>query len=398
MGQVARTGEAPGPLAGERRPWTQKATCRACGSGPLTRVLDLGDQPLANGFRTTGEFGTPEPKYPLTLMRCEGCELVQLSVVVDPKVMYGPHYPYRSGYSEGWALHCHDLAEEIGEGKRVLEIGCLDGVMLRHCRDNGCHVQGVDPSSPVVDLMIFREFWGRGANFGQFDYIIAQNVFGHVDDVHGFLDGVLRNLAPDGTCIIECPWIVDLIDGVRWDTVYHEHLSYWGVRPLMRLADSHRLSVNRVRYFPDIHGGTMRYYLSRALEVDPEVYQTWQDEEMVEGDWRRFATRFQDHIGYWTQWFAAHATARVGIYGASAKLNTFLNALPFRPNVTVFDDSPAKIGLLTPGRHYQVQAPTRDRLEQIDVLLVGAPNWKQGIEAKAQANGFRGDVKSLWMV
>ena len=117
--------------------YTIRKTCRACGSGPLLPVLDLGEQPLANGFRPVEQFGQPEATYPLSLWRCGYCELVQLNVVVDPKVMYGPSYPYRSGYSEGWALHCHGLAQEIGKGKRVLEIGCLDGVMLRHCRDNG---------------------------------------------------------------------------------------------------------------------------------------------------------------------------------------------------------------------------------------------------------------------
>jgi SAM-dependent methyltransferase len=383
--------------------YTTRTTCRACNGVSLHSVLDLGNQPLANGFRKPEQFGQPETRYPLHLMRCGDCELVQLSGVVDPKIMYGGHYPYRSGFSEGWALHCHDLAKEIGKGKRVLEIGCLDGVMLRHCRDNGCEVGGVDPSSPVVDLPIIREFFDRNFrifNGYQADVIVAQNVFGHVDDARGFLEGVLANLAPNGTCIIECPHVVDLIDGVEWDTVYHEHLSYWGLRPLMRLAKTVGLDVTKVKYFQHIHGGSMRYYLQRATEVDvvgAHVYATWEDEEMGDRDWKRFLSTTYEQIGYWDAEFKALKTARVAAYGASAKLNTFLNALPERPPLTaVFDDNPAKIGLLTPGWGFQVQAPLRDRLETLDVLLVGAPNWIESIEAKARLSGFKGEVRSLW--
>jgi SAM-dependent methyltransferase len=383
--------------------YTTRSTCRACQGIDLHSVLDLGNQPLANGFRKPEQFGQPETRYPLHLVRCGDCELVQLSGVVDPKIMYGGHYPYRSGFSEGWALHCHDLAKEIGKGKRVLEIGCLDGVMLRHCRDNGCLVWGVDPSSPVIDLPVYREFFGRdwvpGADLPTHDVIVAQNVFGHVDDAKGFLEGVLANLAPNGTCIIECPWVVDLIDGVEWDTVYHEHLSYWGVRPLARLAKVVGLEVTKVKYFQHIHGGTMRYYLSPAtwLVPDPTVYATWADEEMGDRDWKRFLSTTYEQIGYWDAEFKALKTARVAAYGASAKLNTFLNALPERPPLTaVFDDNPTKIGLLTPGWGFQVLAPLRDRLETLDVLLVGAPNWIKDIEAKARTAGFKGDVRSLW--
>lgn len=386
--------------------YTTRTSCRVCGGGDLTTVLDLGSQPLANGFRTREQFGQHEDRYPLHLVRCGDCELVQLTVVVDPKVMYGPHYPYRSGYSEGWALHCHGLAKEIGKGKRVLEIGCLDGVMLRHCRDNGCDVVGCDPSSPVVDVPVVREFFSKNIGFHHtaigllFDVIVAQNVFGHVDDAKGFLEGVIQNLAPDGVCIIECPWVVDLIDGVKWDTVYHEHLSYWGVRPLVRLACMVGLEVTETRHFPDIHGGTMRYYLKhqgKIRRVYTQVMDTWMDEEMGDADWARFLAKTYDQIGYWDDQFQHIGAQRIAAYGASAKLNVFLNALPARPPlVGVYDDNPTKLGLLTPGTAFEVLAPTRDRLEATDVLLVGASNWIQDIETKARDKGFKGKVVSLW--
>lgn len=382
--------------------FTVRRNCRVCGGIDLTTVLDLGSQPLANGFRKPEQFGTHEDKYPLCLVRCGDCELLQLTVVVDPKVMYGPSYPYRSGYSAGWALHCHDLAKEIGKGKNVLEIGCLDGVMLRHCRDNGCSVVGIDPSSPVTDIPIYHEFFSRDSciSDGLKDVIVAQNVFGHVDDAKGFLEGVVANLAEDGVAIIECPWMVDLVDGVLWDGIYHEHLSYWGVRPLMRLVGQVGLEVVKVRSFPDLHGGTMRYYLKRQgpiRRVYPDVIATWQDEEMGDHDWKRFLSKTYEQIGYWDDQFQHIGAQRIAAYGASAKLNVFLNALPERPPLTcVLDDNPAKVGLLTPGCGFQVLAPLRDRLESTDVLLVGAPNWVKDIECKARKNGFKGKVVSLW--
>ncbi len=378
--------------------FTTRTSCRACGKADFHVVLDLGEQPLANGFRCPCDTG-PEARYPLTLVRCGECELVQLTVVVDPTVMFGSHYPYRSGMAPGWAAHCHALAKEIGSGKKVLEIGCLDGVMLRHCRDNGCTVWGVDPSSPHEDLPIIREFWHRDINAtGTPDVIIAQNVFGHVDDVKGFLEGCEKNLAPEGEIIIECPWVLDLVHRVRWDTIYHEHLSYWGVRPLVLLAATVGLRVFKVLYLPEIHGGTMRYYLGRARTTDHSVQVLWRDEERAERDWKTFRERVSQQVDHWERWFHDNESwATVAAYGASAKLNTFLNTLSSRPPLLgVFDDTPSKIGKITPGWHFPVLAPTREVMENVDVLLVGSPNWKAELERMARSHGFIGEVLSLW--
>lgn len=377
--------------------FVKRDTCRACGYGDLHLVLDLGEQPLANGFRKPDDE-SPETKYPLAMLRCPACELVQLSVVVDPEVMYGRDYPYRSGYSQGWDAHCHDLAREIGKRKQVLEIGCLDGVMLRHCRDNGCDVQGVDPSSPVTDLPIIREFWGPGIRLAPtYDTIIAQNVFGHVDDVKGFLLTCREHLHFSGSIIIECPWISDLVDVVRWDTIYHEHLSYWGVRPMMRLANTVGLNVNRVRHYPDLHGGTLRYYLSARKDVDPAVYALWREEEITSLEWREFRRRVSQRVQQWDDWFQYSDHKAIAAYGASAKLNVFLNALSTKPDLEcVFDDNPEKVGLVTPGWHIPVKTPSREAMEHLDVLLVGSPNWKVEIHQAATQRGFTGEVRSLW--
>ena len=375
-----------------------RTTCRGCESVELLSVLDLGFQPLANGFRDPADDG-PEERFPLHLVRCRSCELVQLSAVVSPDEIYGQQYAYRSGYSSGWSEHCHALAKEIGR-KRVLDVGCLDGVMLRHCRDNGCEVMGFDASAPRSEMHIQREMFGRETRFqvGQFDVLIAQNVFGHVDDAEGFLLAARHAISSDGMIVIECPWIVDLVDGVRWDTVYHEHLSYWGVRALMRLAQAAQLEISATKYFPAIHGGTMRYYLRhrRAGVVDPAVYERWRDEEMDVFDWSRFQEQAEAQIRRWTAELS-DTSKRIGIYGASAKLNTFLNALSVRPSIdAIYDDNPGKIGKVTPGHRFPVVKPTTHAFGMIDLLLIGASNWRTEIEEKARDLGFRGEVRTLW--
>ena len=390
-------------VAAETQTYTKRTTCRGCDSPDLTLVLDLGEQPLANRLVCECDTG-PEPRFPLTLVRCEDCELVQLTVVVDPTILYGQHYTYRSGINPGWSEHCRDLAVEIvggqrGANRKVLEIGCLDGVMLRQCRDRGCTVWGVDPSSPVEDVPVIREFWRKDINAtGKADVIVAQNVFGHVDDARGFLEACEKWLEPDGQLIIEAPWIADLVDGVRWDTIYHEHLSYWGLRPLMRLATQVGLHVTNVRRFPDLHGGTMRYYLGRQAVVDPEVYAVWKDEWISEPEWRVFQSRVSGRIDYWAQWFHENASwTKVAVYGASAKLSTFLNALPTKPPIlALFDDTPSKIGKYSPGWHFPILAPSHDAFQDLDVLLVGSPNWKADLERQARRFGFTGEVLSLW--
>lgn len=372
-------------------------TCRVC-QGVLISVLDLGKQPLANGFRSPSDT-TPECRYPLHLLRCPDCELVQLSTVVDPAVLYGPAYPFRSGVTDGWAFHCHELAREIGKGKRVLDIGCLDGVLLRECRDKGCEVQGIDPSAPDSELAIIRERFTRDTEIGHlgtFDVVVAQNVLGHVDDAEGFLFGIKRALHSDGYAVIEAPWIVDLVDGVRWDTIYHEHLSYWGVRPLMRLCQKVGMQVTATRYFPEMHGGTLRYTLrhdgGRAV---PNVYQSWDDEVMDEWSWTRFEKVASGQIAHWNT--LLQLPRRYGAFGASAKLNTLLNALPERPRLeVVLDDTTEKIGLLTPGWGFPVAAPTPAAFAEIDVLLIGSPNWRPLLEKRAGAMGFEGEIISLW--
>jgi SAM-dependent methyltransferase len=376
--------------------------CRACGDEDLRLVLDLGYQPLANRFVTEEQCEWQEPDYPLHLVRCLTCGLAQLDTVVDPKILYGPSYPYRSGYSEGWRKHCEALAEEIGPGKAVLDIGCLDGVLLQACHAHGSIGMGCDPSGtqPFVQQKLFD----RDTRFPQpFDVIVAQNVFGHVDDAKGFLEGVAENLAPHGQAIIEVPWIASLWAHGKWDSVYHEHLSYWGIRSMIWALDGTGLRLREVKGFPDIHGSSLRYYIEHgeAEEVGiPGVDGRLQTENAFSlntADGITLAAHAKRDIDYWDAYLQNPQRKAIAAYGASAKLNTFLNALPNRPSIIgVFDDNPNKWNLYTPGHHFPVLKPTEATMREVEVLLIGAGNWHDEIERKAEALGFKGEVVSLW--
>jgi hypothetical protein len=365
--------------------------CRACEGTDLQSVLDLGKQPLANRFLTDAQLDEPEPTYPLHLVRCLTCGLCQLDTVVDPTILYGPSYPYRSGYSEGWKQHCMELAFEIGPGRTVLDIGSLDGVLLNLCWLNGCTVTGCDPSSNRGHTV--KELFDRNTRLGEFDVIVAQNVFGHVDDAKGFLEGVAANLAPDGQAIIEVPWVVPMICEGRWDTIYHEHLSYWGLLSLTTVAMRAGLDIVDNRYFPDIHGGTVRYTLRRGAPGVTAVESV----DLSPDDYGRFAIRAYGDMKRWDKFFQNPQRKAIAAYGASAKLNTFLNALPNRPSIVgVFDDNPHKQNLYCPGTHIPVLKPTPMVMRETDVLVVGASNWRTELEGKAREMGFSGEVVSLW--
>jgi SAM-dependent methyltransferase len=404
---VERSSEAEEETRMSQHVYTRRWTCRACHGDDMRQVLDLGTQPLANAFLKPEDLDKPELRVPLILQVCRRCGLGQLTHVVDPGVLYGPSYPYRSGYSEGWYWHCEELAAEAAfPDARVLDIGCLDGVLMKSFISRDAHVWGCDPSAPGDSSRVHRLLFGADTRFSdgalmQFDVITAQNVFGHVDNARGFLEGIAANLAPNGTAIIECPWIVDMVEKGAWDTVYHEHLSYWGVRSLARVAGAANLSVARVRHFPTLHGGTMRYYLGHKASVhvfDSSMCAAWLMEEDLAGEgwrWDKFADGAMDDIAEWTDYFRERLGVAVMGYGASAKGNTFLNALPERPNLTcIADDNPDKWGLRTPGWRFLVGGP--ELLLGADEILCLAGNWADQLESRVRNLGFRGEVRALW--
>jgi novobiocin biosynthesis protein NovU/D-mycarose 3-C-methyltransferase len=347
-------------------------SCRCCGFQAPHGVLDLGRQPLANSYiKEPVEL----PTFPLELVVCPVCYHNQLSVVVDPDLMFR-HYLYVSGTSRTLREHFAGLAREVLQWveprpRRVLDLACNDGTLLEAFRREGCAVRGVDPAGNLVRLAaakgldVVEGYWPQVA--GQitepFDLITAANVLAHVADPRGFLAAAFASLTAQGAVVVEFPYCREMILRCEWDTIYHEHLSYFLVGPLLRLADGLGAAVTHARMVP-IHGGSLRLALRPGRRPHcPEVLAL-AEAEAKDGlrelaTYANFARRVEatcrdlrDLIQRLTA-----AGRRVIAYGASAKGNTLLNCCPL-PLAYIVDDNPLKHGYLTPGQQIPIRPPT----------------------------------------
>ena len=379
---------------------TTLVACRACGHPSLEPYCDLGMQPLANAFLS--DLTKPEETYPLTLAHCPACFLSQLTVVVDPDLLYRD-YAYVSGASPSWVAHCDALVQSMGvKGKTVVEVASNDGTLLTRLANAGATAIGVDPATNLTrqypdgvhvipDYFTDKTARWIKTRYGHADYVIAQNVIGHVDDIKGFLYAVKTVLKQTGTAILEAPYLYQMLQREEFPQVYHEHLSYWSVLPLYRVACAAGLVLVAVRPL-DVHGGSMRYYLRHHLRGMPDdtVHAVGaQEQEMQRMD--GVPTAFDPHprIQRLTQQLESSRGKTVWGYGASAKATVLLNTLPNASLIAkIIDDHEGKQGKYMPGVHTPI-VPPQD-LSGVDVLVVLAWNWVEAITAKAEALGFKG--------
>jgi SAM-dependent methyltransferase len=388
--------------------YTRADRCRCCGSQDLQLVLNLGEQPLANNCV---QEPTDLPRYPLELMVCRGCFHSQLSVVVEPDRMFR-HYLYVSGTSRTLREHFAGFAREVlhwvsPRPRRVLDLACNDGTLLEAFDREGCATCGVDPAGNLValarekGLAVIEGYWPqvRSQVRGSFDLITAANVLAHVADPRGFLEAALDSLNAGGAVIVECPYCRDMIRRCEWDTIYHEHLSYFLAGPLLRLVERLGAAITQVRRVP-IHGGSLRLAIQRGQGVHcPEVLAL-AEEERREGlkhlaAYRDFALRVEENCERLSK--LIHSLKDLGHrvvgYGASAKGNTLLNRCPL-PLDYIVDDNPLKHCYLTPGQLIPIRHP--DVLQEegpgLHVLLLAWNFAREIVQNLRNWRPGRGDV------
>lgn len=375
--------------------------CRCCGSTDLELVLDLGRQPLANDYvREPVE----QPAYPLELFVCRRCFHNQLGVAVHPDRMFR-HYLYVSGTSRTLRDHFAGLAHDVltwvkPRPKRVLDLACNDGTLLAAFRADGCIVQGVDPAANLVTrasaagLDVIEGYWPEACRrvSGPFDLVTAANVLAHVADPAGFLTAMLDVLSPHGIAVVEFPYAGEMVLRHEWDTIYHEHLSYFLAGPFLRLAERVGAAVVRVQQTP-IHGGSIRLALRRGGSHCAEA-RTLVESERAAGlydpvTYATFARRVDQTCRELTGhvWKLVAAGRRVVGYGASAKGNTLLNRCPL-PLTWIADDNPLKHGYLTPGRHIPIR-PTADLAAEPPGLGIVLLAWNFADEILANIRRLR---------
>lgn len=394
-----------------------RSNCRICGSPDLEPYLDLGLMPLANAIRDPGDT-SEEFRAPLAVVLCPRCSLSQLTAVVPAPRLFS-HYVYRSEISGTWRSHCERFAREaraeagLEDGALVVDIGSNDGTLLAAFHRDGFRAVGVDPAANLAPIARTKgveavtAFWGRAAaarlvaEHGRPSLITATNVVAHVDDLDDFVGGVCDALAERGRFVLEVPYIGDFLEKSEFDTIYHEHLSYFLLRPLLELARRHGLRAAYARRIP-IHGGGLRLYLERGEQAREEVQSVrailaFEQDAGVHGirPYKVFARQvrsIQRDLRETLQRLAAGGRMVAG-FGASAKGATLLNSIGATPREIAYivDDTPDKQGKLAPGTRIPIVSFDALSTRRPDDLVILAWNFVEEIlertESYARAGG-----------
>lgn len=387
--------------------------CRVCGDAGFDTVVDLGEMPLANAFLDRASLERAEPRYPLRAMRCRGCGLVCLSVVVDPDEMFRD-YLYVTGTSDTMRDHFARSAAAItgrflAPGALVVEIGSNDGTLLAAFGD-GVRVLGVEPARNIAEIARSRGVPTEDAFFstavaegilarhGPASAVLANNVVAHVDDLADLMGGVRALIGRDGIFVFEVPSLLDLVATCCFDTIYHEHLSYFSLGVLVRLAERHGLAVFDAESI-GVHGGSLRVFVgSPARARAPAVEDLLARERAAGLDDNVTYLRFAERVGTIRRRVRAileeevTAGRRCAAYGAPAKGNTLLCSAGIGPDLIAFvaDKNRLKQGLFTPGTHIEVAAPEQIEADRPDLLLLLAWNFADEIRRQQAAFAARG--------
>jgi SAM-dependent methyltransferase len=358
-----------------------KGSCRLCNMPIRRTMVDLGMSPLCESFRRPDERDGMEAFFPLHALVCDHCLLVQLKAYVTPDHIFR-EYAYFSSYSTSWVAHakayCHAIAERLGlgAGSLVVELASNDGYLLQHFLPMGVPVLGVEPAANVSAVAQAKgiptlvEFFGVAlaqrmvAQGQQADLIAGNNVLAQVPDLNDFVGGIRILLKPDGICTLEFPHLERLIAESQFDTIYHEHFSYFSFHTILRMAEQHQLKVIDVEELRT-HGGSLRVYLARtesAHAAAPSV-AALRDREEAGGvrDMRSYEA-FADNVKLTKRRLLSFLIRAKdegrGIcgYGAPGKGNTLLNYCGIGTDFLDFtvDRNPYKHGLFTPGMHIPI--------------------------------------------
>jgi SAM-dependent methyltransferase len=394
----------------------QVPACRFC-AAPLTRTfVDLGVTPLANSYLPSLDAAASEKAYPLHARVCGACRLVQVDDVVPPGEIFHD-YAYFSSYSASWVAHAGRYAamarQRFGltEKSQVVEIASNDGYLLKHFVEAGIPVLGIEPAANVAEAAVAAGVPTRVAFFCQAtaqslvaegiraDLVVGNNVLAHVPDLNDFVSGLATILKPDGVLTMEFPHLLRLIQEVQFDTIYHEHFSYFSLLAVEQVFARHGLSLFDVESLPT-HGGSLRIFVCHAdyqtYATGPALAQLRKEEERAglasDAGYAGFAERVaavRDGLRAFLREQRA-AGQRVAAYGAAAKGNTLLTYCGIgRDDIPyVVDVSPHKQGRLLPGSHIPIVAADRLRRDRPDFVLILPWNLRREI---VEAHGYIGE-------
>jgi SAM-dependent methyltransferase len=382
-------------------------TCRFCGEALRRTVVDLGMSPLCESYVDATRLDEMEPFYPLHVRICESCFLVQLRTYVHPVDIFS-EYAYFSSYSSSWVEHAREytdmIVERFGLGRAcsVVELGSNDGYLLREFVERGIPALGIEPAGNVAEVAVRQgiptvvDFFGVGVarrlvNKGHRpDLLVANNVLAQAPELNDFVAGMKVLLAPQGVATIEVPHLMRLLEGNQFDTIYHEHYSYFSLATLVRIFAAHGLAIFDVEELPT-HGGSIRFYARHAEATAPPVEARVADllaREDATGlstlePYTSFAARVEETKRRLLELLITIKRGGKSIagYGAPGKGNTLLNYCGIRTDLLDYtvDRNPYKQGRFLPGTHIPIAHPTKIAENRPDFILILPWNLKDEI-------------------
>ncbi len=386
--------------------YRRRKTCRLCGSEDLPEVVHLTPTPPANAFVSETQLGDEQEAFPLALHFCRGCTHLQLLDVVDPRTLF-ENYVYVSGTSPVFVKHFEDYAAALVEhcapapASLAIDIGSNDGTLLGFFKAAGLQVLGIDPARDIAakatenGIETLPEFFTPAlaerikTERGAATIITANNVFAHADDLISVVEGIRELLAPDGVFSFEVSYLVDVIENTLFDTIYHEHLSYHAIGPLVRFFAANGMTLIEAERI-DTHGGSIRGIAQLATAKRPvgsSVAEALSIEAELgldrEESYQAFSNQIDALKAELTELLAKLKSQGKSVagFGAPAKATTLMYHFGLDPDSLDFivDDSPLKQGLFTPGLHVPVLPSSEIQRRKPDYLLLLAWNFAEPI-------------------
>ncbi len=390
--------------------------CRFCGAGLAHPFLDLGSAPPSNAYLSQAALNAPEVWYPLRVLVCTQCWLVQTQDHAGREALFSDDYAYFSSYSSSWLLHSRKYVQDMQQrfvlnaGSMVVEIASNDGYLLQYVQQAGVPCYGIEPTAGTAaaakarGIAVVEKFFGivlareLAAQGRQADLMVANNVLAHVPDINDFVAGFALLLKPQGVATFEFPHLLQMVRQNQFDTAYHEHYSYLSLLAVQRICAAHGLSVFDVQELPT-HGGSLRVFVQLAAggrhPLGAGLQRVAQQEQaagMAGGafyaGFQAQAERVKHELLAWLLQ-CARDDLKVGAYGAAAKGNTMLNFCGVRPDLLpyVVDKNPAKQGRYLPGSRIPIVDEAHLLADRPDRVLI-LP-WNLRDEVMAQLAGIR---------